>query len=310
MNSDMINKSAVSPVLAVTLLIAVTIALSAVIGVFALDITESRSVTDINDKDIGASLSEENGEVTVDIKTGTADAMKFIVNGDEKKLFREVSPGDSFSVYGIDADSDITLIEIDGDSEHIIRTLNTVQDNEAQSTILFDKNLYFETEALRIEVDDPNLSTDRDYFISIFSETEGQTVVFENVPAGVSTYTTKVPVGEKFNSTRISETDAEFDYTPDVGNEDEVINRTKYNDNNTVTFFFDEPANSEGEVVIFSSETVTLSHAGGSTFTGTIDISQTDALGTLNVSDGDTITVRYKDANTGEIREDTTTFTP
>jgi len=84
----------------------------------------------------------------------------------------------------------------------------------------------------------------------------------------------------------------------------------KENLDNTVIISITGEKSGFDDLKYVQGETVTLSHAGGSTFTGTIDISQTDALGTLNVSDGDTITVRYKDANTGEIREDTTTFTP
>ena len=174
-----------------------------------------------------------------------------------------------------------------------------------KSSITLDRNVYFEDDNIRVTLNDPALSTDIDHFVGITTDTEGRTLVSENVPAGVSTYTTKVPVGERFNSTRISENDAEFDYTPDVGTEDNVINRTKYNTNNTITFFFDEPANSKGQVQILSLETVTLSHAGGTTFTGTINISRTDALGTLNADDGDTVNVEYVDLNTDETRTDT-----
>jgi FlaG/FlaF family flagellin (archaellin) len=43
MNSDMINKSAVSPVLAVTFLIAVTVGVSGIVGMFVLDVGDLRS---------------------------------------------------------------------------------------------------------------------------------------------------------------------------------------------------------------------------------------------------------------------------
>lgn len=307
MDSDRINKSAVSPVLAVTLVIAVTIALSAVIGAFALDITESQNVTDINDKDIGVSISEKNGEVTIDIKTGTADAMRFIINGDEKKLFREASPGDSFSVYGIDADSDVTLIEIDGDSEYVIGTMNTVQDNEARSTILFDKNLYFESEALRIEVDDPSLSTDRDYIVNVGSDTENFVVTEEALPSGISTYTTNDTVLDRNNDAVLNKSDFDYTYSGFASNSIESV---QVNPNNTVTVSFTGETDIIDDLKYDKGEVITLSHAGGSIFTGTIDVSQTDTKGVLNASDGDTITVRYKDPNTGEIREDTATFTP
>ena len=63
-----------------------------------------------------------------------------------------------------------------------------------KSSITLDRNVYFEDDNIRVTLNDPALSTDIDHFVGITTDTEGRTLVSENVPAGVSTYTTKVPV--------------------------------------------------------------------------------------------------------------------
>ncbi|ERG96436.1 MAG: hypothetical protein J07HQW2_02915, partial [Haloquadratum walsbyi J07HQW2] len=178
-----------------------------------------------------------------------------------------------------------------------------------QSSITLDRDVYYESDKIHITLGDANLSTDTDHFVSVFTDTEDQQLIVEDVPAEVASYTSKNVVGERKNTTQISKRDGEFGYTPDTGDSDNIVNRAEYNDNNnTVTWFFDEPANSKGIVRIFNAETVTLSHTGDSTFTGTINISQADALGTLNAVDGEIITVRYYDMKAREFREDTASF--
>jgi hypothetical protein len=181
-----------------------------------------------------------------------------------------------------------------------------------QTSITLDQDVYYGNDVIRVTLADSTLSTDTDHFVSIFSDTESRQFIQENVPGGVTSYTTKEALGERINSAQISVADGDFDYTPDASgvSENDVIDRVAYNQDNTLTLFFTDPAQSSGSLRYVGSETVTLTHAGGTSFTGIIDIRQTDSLGILNASFGDTVTVQYYDVNAQEHRTDTASVQP
>jgi hypothetical protein len=171
-----------------------------------------------------------------------------------------------------------------------------------QPSVTLDHNVYFGNDVIRVTVNNPSLATNTDYFGNIFTDTEPKQFTQETVPDQVDSYTTKLPAGERRNPAQISQADVDFDYTPDAAgvSENDVIGRAEYNDDNTLTLFIDDPANSSGSLRYVASETVTLEHAGGTLFTGTIQMRQADALGTLHAKNGDTVNIEFQNVSATE----------
>ena len=106
---------AVSPVLAVILLVAITVVLSTTVGLFVLDLGES--VDDSSTQNLGIRSTTDGGTVTATVVTGEADEVELQVNGTVEDTATSVSPGTTLSAAAT-ADSDITVIAVqDGDRQ-------------------------------------------------------------------------------------------------------------------------------------------------------------------------------------------------
>ena len=159
-----------------------------------------------------------------------------------------------------------------------------------KSSLALDREVYFEEDNIRVTFVEPDVSTDRDYIMNIKSQIEEQIIEEENVPSSISEYTTEHPVSDRNNDGIINKSDIEYD-----GFGSNSIQSVQRNQDNTVTIFFTGQTDFFDDLRYNRGESVTLSHAGGSTFTGTINISSTDSKGTLNVKDGGKVTIRYAD---------------
>lgn len=105
---------AVSPVVAVILMVAITVILSAAVGALVFNIGQSS--TSGNAASLGVQTSHSDGFVTVQVMTGEADELKVLVNGNEAEALSNPSPGDELTVSA-SPDDDISVVSIsDGDS--------------------------------------------------------------------------------------------------------------------------------------------------------------------------------------------------
>jgi len=161
-----------------------------------------------------------------------------------------------------------------------------------KSSVALDRDVYFEEDNIRVTFVEPDAPTDRDYIMNIKSQSEGHSFEEEAIPSFLSEYTTDRPVLDKNNDGVIDKSDFDYSYSGFASNSIESVQR---NQDNTATISFTGQTDFLDDVGYDRGETVTLSHTGGSTFTGTIDISSTDSKGTLNVKDGGKVTIRYDD---------------
>lgn len=107
----------VSPVVAVILLVAVTVALSAVIGGFALNLGQQTTDSSVQRTSVQTTANETHVSVTV--ITGEADELHLLVNGSEVASKNNVSPGTSLTAE-VDANDDLSVVAVaDGDSQVI-----------------------------------------------------------------------------------------------------------------------------------------------------------------------------------------------
>ena len=161
-----------------------------------------------------------------------------------------------------------------------------------ESSLTLDREVYFEEDNIRVTFTEPDVSTERNYIMNIRSQTETHISEEKALPSFISEYTTDDPVSDRNNDGIINKSDFEYTYSGFASNSIDSVQR---NQDNTVTILFTGETDFFDDLRYDRGETVTLSHAGGSTFTGTIDISSTDAKGILNVNDGGEVTVRYND---------------
>ena len=117
--------SAVSPVIGVILLVAVTVILSATVGVFVFDL--SQSVDDSSTQSLGIrSTVGGDGAVTATVVTGEADKVELLVNGTVKDTATSVSPGATLSAAAT-PDSDITVIAVQDGNRQVVSSDNPLR---------------------------------------------------------------------------------------------------------------------------------------------------------------------------------------
>ena len=108
---------AVSPVLAVILLVAITVILSAAVGVFALDLGES--VDNSGTADVGVSTNYDGEEYSATIITGDADAVELRVDGEVADSIDNPSAGDTLSA-AVDATDRVTIVAESGGDRSVV----------------------------------------------------------------------------------------------------------------------------------------------------------------------------------------------
>lgn len=113
-NSNAIDETAASPILAIVLVLAITVILTGGIGTFVLDLGESQLEGATSNADLGVRVSESNGEVTILVKSGTADELQVLVDGQvsEDSLI-DAKPGDIIQFTSPSSGTRLTLLEID-----------------------------------------------------------------------------------------------------------------------------------------------------------------------------------------------------
>ena len=108
----------VSPVVAVILMVAITVILSAVVGAFVFNL--GQSTTDgQTEQSLGVRTTHADGQASVQVVTGEADELKILVNGSEANSITNPSPGDEVSVTASD-DARITIISVSDGERRVI----------------------------------------------------------------------------------------------------------------------------------------------------------------------------------------------
>ncbi|USZ71987.1 type IV pilin [Natronosalvus halobius] len=122
------SERAVSPVIGVILMVAITVILAAVIAAFVLDLGASTGEGPVNAV-VATETDNAAGEIKVTIQdSGQAGNFKYVVdNGDQNDLGIS-STGQSITLDDSDADipasgnGEIKIIAVDGDSETVVST--------------------------------------------------------------------------------------------------------------------------------------------------------------------------------------------
>ncbi|WP_135823069.1 type IV pilin [Halostella litorea] len=112
---------AVSPVIGVILMVAITVILAAVIGAFVLDLGSNQS----ENANAGVSIEQQSSDtVRVQITDiGNADNVRVETDGGSIPGGDTMSSvGSTVTVNGLGTDDTVTVIAVNGDSENVIRT--------------------------------------------------------------------------------------------------------------------------------------------------------------------------------------------
>jgi len=114
------DERAVSPVIGVILMVAITVILAAVIGAFVLDLGSNQ------DQNVNAGVSfdsDGSGTVTVQVTDmGNADTIKVESDNGNVVTSPLSSVGDSTEVQSLNDGNQITVIAVSGGNENVINT--------------------------------------------------------------------------------------------------------------------------------------------------------------------------------------------
>lgn len=119
---------AVSPVVAVILMVAVTVVLSAVVGMFVFNLGQNATNSDA--QDIGVRTTVDGSTLTVQVITGDADEVQLRVNGTVADSATDASPGTSLSA-SVTPDSDVTVLSVTDGERRVISNTNPLANGEA-----------------------------------------------------------------------------------------------------------------------------------------------------------------------------------
>lgn len=115
------SEEAVSPVVGVILLVAVTVILSAVIGAFVVDL--GQGLDGQGSQDLGVQTTQDGGQVSVQVITGETDELQLLVNGSVQDTLTNARPGDGLSANA-NSDSDITVISVTNGERKVVSNTN------------------------------------------------------------------------------------------------------------------------------------------------------------------------------------------
>lgn len=124
---------AVSPVVAVILLVGITVILSATVGLFALDLGDS--ATSGGQSNLGAQItaSESDGTVTARIVTGSAEEVRLLVNGAVEDQISDASAGDTLSATAQSSDQ-VSLVAVENGQETVVTSTTPISESSAGPT--------------------------------------------------------------------------------------------------------------------------------------------------------------------------------
>ena len=109
---------AVSPVVGVILMVAVTVILSAVVGAFVFDLGQS-TTSSANDDQLGVRTSYADGQATVQVVSGTADELHILVNGESQNTISDPSAGVEASVAA-NPDDRVSVVSVTDGEEQVV----------------------------------------------------------------------------------------------------------------------------------------------------------------------------------------------
>lgn len=110
---------AVSPVVAVILMVAITVILSAVIGAFVFDLGQSTTDGQAQ-QELGVRSTQTDGTYTAQVVTGEADELQIQVGGSVEANLSNPSPGDEVSVIAAEGET-ITVVSVRDGEKRIVQ---------------------------------------------------------------------------------------------------------------------------------------------------------------------------------------------
>ena len=116
-----LRDSAVSPVIGVILLVAVTVILSTTVGMFVFNLSDS--VGDTGTQELGVRTTSDGGTVTATVITGTADEVQLVINGTVEDSAPDAGPGTTLSASAT-ADSDVSVISVTSGERSVVSSTN------------------------------------------------------------------------------------------------------------------------------------------------------------------------------------------
>ena len=116
-----LRDSAVSPVIGVILLVAVTVILSTTVALFVFNLGDSVDAS--STQDIGVRTTTDGGSVTATVITGTADEVQLRVNGTVEDSKADAGPGTTLSAAAT-ADAEVTVVSVTDGERSVVSSAN------------------------------------------------------------------------------------------------------------------------------------------------------------------------------------------
>ena len=169
-----------------------------------------------------------------------------------------------------------------------------------QGSISFDDSTYAAGDTVTVTVEDGDLSTTQEYVVNVQSESEAQEAISgKDVKDGSTSIVTNFPVADVDGNNRITKYDIIYDNGADGSG---TISSVSRNSNGTVEIILNSKSDSDDVIGYTVGETVSISHKNNIKFSDTVEISESDSTGRLQISDGDTVNATYSDQSAGEDR--------
>lgn len=129
------SEEAVSPVVAVILMVAVTVVLAAIIGTFVFDLGQNVSDSSVS-SDLSVRMSVSSGTVEAQVVTGEADKLELLVDSSVEDSKTDVTAGDTLSATGVATDAQITVRSMNNGRQTVVAS-QTVEDGASDTSNTF-----------------------------------------------------------------------------------------------------------------------------------------------------------------------------
>ena len=150
------EESAVSPVVGVTLMVAVTVVLAAIIGVFVFDL--GQSVSNGEQSNLAVTMSQDTGTVTVQVLTGKADTLSLQIDSVEEDSVNDASPGDTLVANNVSEGSEATVLAVNNGKRSVVSSESVTSGSTTTST----SGGSYDSELLSISESDADIIVDDD----------------------------------------------------------------------------------------------------------------------------------------------------
>jgi flagellin-like protein len=177
------EESAVSPVVAVILMVAVTVVLAAIIGAFVFDL--GQNVSNGEQSNLAVTMSQNAGTVTVQVLTGEADKLSLLIDSVEEDSVNDASPGDTLVANNVAEGSEATALAVNNGKRSVVSSESVTSGSTTAST----GGESYDSELLSISESDADIIVDDDggagvdytsFDNALTNATSGQTIYVRN----------------------------------------------------------------------------------------------------------------------------------